>query len=65
MRFTITYHHTTEDGFRIYCLEDTSKKEYNDGRIIIYAVEEWCEQLRTKLIKEAKEPKYIQERLIL
>ena len=27
MRFTITFHHTTEDGFKIYCLEDMSKEE--------------------------------------
>ena len=63
MRFTITFHHTTEDGFKIYCLEDMSKEEYNAGRIIIYAVKEWCEQLRTKMIKEANEPKFIQEEL--
>ena len=63
MRFTITYYNTTEDGFKIYCLEDMSKEEYNDGRIIIYAVKEWCEQLRTKMIKEANEPKQLRMEL--
>ena len=63
MRLTITFHHTTEDGFKIYCLEDMSKEEYNDGRIIIYAVKEWCESMRDKMIKEASKPKFIQEEL--
>ena len=53
-RFTITYKHTTKDGFKIYLLQDMSKQEYNDGRCVIYSDLDYCEELRKKLIKESK-----------
>ena len=64
-RFTITYHHTTTDNIKIYHLQDMSKEEYNNGRSIIFSDYDYCDTLRTKLIKEANKPKYVQGRLIL
>lgn len=64
MNLTITYHHTTKDGFKIYLLQDMSKEEYNDGRVIIFSDLDWCEELRDKMIKESKITKYIQQRLL-
>ena len=60
MNLTITYHHTTKDGFEIYHLQDTDKATYNDGRGIIYSTKEYCEELRDKLIKQAHEPKQME-----
>lgn len=51
-RFTITYHHTTKDGFKIYHLQDMTREKYNDGRSIIYSDLEYCKGLKEKLIKE-------------
>jgi|LGOV01.1.fsa_nt_gb hypothetical protein len=65
MTLTITYHHTTEDGFKIYHLQDIDKAEYNDGRGIIYSTKEYCEELRDKMIKEAKEPTQLRMELDL
>ena len=65
MNLTITLHHTTVDGFKIYHLQDRDKDEYNDGRSIIYSHLKYCEELRDKMIKEANKPIYTQERLFL
>ena len=65
MNLTITYHHTTKDGFKIYHLQDIDKEEYNDSRGIIYSTKEYCEELRDKMIKEANKPIYTQGRLFL
>ena len=63
MNLTITYHHTTEDGFKIYHLQDMDKEEFNDGRCIIYADLEWCEHLKDEMNKKDKEPKQLRMEL--
>ena len=59
MDLTITYHHTTKDGYDIYYLQDMDKEEFNDDRGIIFSTLEYCEELRDKIIQEDKKPKQL------
>jgi len=59
-RFTITYDSTTSDGFKIYCLRDMTKKEFNDGRIIMFSDLEYCEKLKKEHIANLLKENYEQ-----
>ena len=55
MRYEITYHHTTEEGFKIYLLKDTTKPSFNAGSHVIYANLEHCTELMKRLIREGEQ----------